>query len=110
MTFVRKCDSGGIASSGWESSIARNNVVPERSQPTTKTNGSMNQLRAGPGLALHPMPSPRFGHRISRPKLATHVLRRETGSATGRSFGFLLASDLVAVDPQAAPTTAGCFP
>src|SRR4051812_17470085 len=38
-----KCDSGGTASSGWASSIARRSVVPDRLQPTT--NGKMGLVK-----------------------------------------------------------------
>src|SRR4051794_4044595 len=38
-----KCDSGGTASCGCASSIARSSVVPEREQPTTK--GKMGRVK-----------------------------------------------------------------
>ena len=63
-----KCDSSGIASEGWLSSISRSRVVPEREQPTMNTgvqlSAGMPADRCGTaeddsGLTIIELPNPR---------------------------------------------------
>ena len=53
MNGATKWVSGGIASSGWASSIIRSSVVPERPTPTTNGAGAAgsDRGRAGGGCA-----------------------------------------------------------
>ena len=45
MNGLMKCVSGGIASSGWASSISRSRVVPERPTPTMNGAGNAGSAR-----------------------------------------------------------------